>query len=281
MAEDYAADNTRKRSVFFVSDGTGITAETLGRSLLTQFEGVAFNQLLLPFVDTPEKAQAAVERIDLAARTDGVRPLVFSTLINKDVRDVIGRSQALLFDFIDTFTTPMENELGVSASHVTGRSHGMGSHDAYTARIGAVNYALSNDDGVNTRNYEVADVIVIGVSRCGKTPTCLYLALQYGIRAANYPITEDQFDGGGLPIALLPFRGKIFGLTIDPERLQQIRSERRPNTRYATLEQCRYEVAKVEEMYEKEDVRYLNTTTMSVEEIAASIMVQAGLRRHV
>lgn len=279
MIEDHIADH--KRSVFFVSDGTGITAETLGRSLLTQFENIVFVQTLLPFVDNPEKARVAVERIDRAARADRVRPIVFSTLIDKSVRDVIGRSQGLLIEFFDTFTGPLEKELGMAASHVTGRSHGMGSHEAYTARIGSVHYALNNDDGVSTRNYGLADVIIIGVSRCGKTPTCLYLALNYGINAANYPITEDDFEGGGLPIGLLPFREKLFGLTIDPERLQQIRSERRPNTRYATLEQCIFEVTTTEKMYEKEKIRYLNTTTMSIEEIAASIMVQAGLRRHI
>jgi len=268
-----------KRSVFFVSDGTGITAETLGRSLLTQFEGILFQKTRLPFVDNPEKARMAVERINLAAQGDSARPLVFSTLINREVRDIVARSNGLVIEFFDTFTGTLEAELGVGASRVTGRSHGIGSYDAYTARIGALNFALNNDDGATTRNYAMADVIVTGVSRCGKTPTSLYLALQYGIHAANYPITEEDLGTSRLPTALQPYRDKLFGLTIDPERLQQIRSERRPDSRYATLTQCRMEVAAVEEIYAREHVRFLNTTTMSVEEIAASIILQAGLKR--
>ncbi|MCK9532172.1 MAG: kinase/pyrophosphorylase [Gammaproteobacteria bacterium] len=268
-----------KRSVFFVSDGTGITAETLGRSLLTQFEGILFQKTRLPFVDNPEKARMAVERINLAAQGDSMRPLVFSTLINREVRDIVARSNGLVIEFFDTFTGTLEAELGVGASRVTGRSHGIGSYDAYTARIGALNFALNNDDGATTRNYAMADVIITGVSRCGKTPTSLYLALQYGIHAANYPITEEDLGTSRLPTALQPYRDKLFGLTIDPERLQQIRSERRPDSRYATLTQCRMEVAAVEEIYAREHVRFLNTTTMSVEEIAASIILQAGLKR--
>jgi regulator of PEP synthase PpsR (kinase-PPPase family) len=268
-----------KRSVFFVSDGTGITAETLGRSLLTQFEGIAFQKTRLPFVDNVEKASMAVERINLAEQADGCRPLVFSTLINREVRDIVARSNGLVFEFFDTFTGPLEKELGISPSRVAGRSHGMGSYDAYTARIGALNFALNNDDGATTRNYAMADVIITGVSRCGKTPTSLYLALQYGIHAANYPITEEDLDSSRLPQALQPYRDKLFGLTIDPERLQQIRSERRPDSRYATLAQCKLEVEAVEAIYAKEHVRFLNTTTMSVEEIAASIILQAGLKR--
>lgn len=270
-----------KRSVFFISDGTGITAETLGRSLLTQFEGIAFQKTRLPFVDNVEKAGMAVERINLAAKSDGCRPLVFSTLINREVRDIVSHSSALVIDFFTTFTGAMEAELGVSASQVAGRSHGMGSYDAYTARIGALNFALNNDDGATTRNYAMADVIITGVSRCGKTPTSLYLALQYGIHAANYPITEEDLDTPRLPAALQPYRDKLFGLTIDPERLQQIRSERRPDSRYAALSQCRMEVAAVEEIYAREHIRFLNTTTMSVEEIAASIILQAGLKRRI
>jgi regulator of PEP synthase PpsR (kinase-PPPase family) len=270
-----------KRSVFFISDGTGITAETLGRSLLTQFEGIAFHKTRLPFVDTPEKAQMAVERINVAAKSDGCKPLVFSTLTNLEVRNVVTRCQGLMIEFFETFTGALEQELGVKSSHVAGRSHGIGNQDAYTARIGALHYALANDDGATTRNYALADIIIIGVSRCGKTPTSLYLALQYGIHAANYPITEEDFESGHLPAALQPYREKLFGLTINPERLQQIRSERRPDSRYATLAQCKLEVSTVENLFRKEHIRFLNTTTVSIEEIAASILLQAGLKRRI
>ncbi len=267
------------RSVFFLSDHTGITAETLGRSLLTQFEGVEFKQTSWPFLDSEEKAQQAVSRINRAAREDGSRPLVFSTLVNPDVRKVIMTCQAAVFDFFDAFNDRLETELGQPAQHVSGRSHGMGDFAAYTARIDALNYSLANDDGVMTSNYPAADIILVGVSRSGKTPTCLYLALQFGILAANYPLTEEDLTKGLLPKQLDPYRDRLFGLTIDPDRLQQIRRERYPDSRYATMEQCRYELNAVETLYRREAVQFLNTTTMSIEEIAATIIQRTGIQR--
>ncbi|ACL74006.1 conserved hypothetical protein [Thioalkalivibrio sulfidiphilus HL-EbGr7] len=228
------------RSVFYVSDGTGITAETLGHTLLTQFDQVQFSPVNLPFVDSEEKLDAALLRISRAADQDGAPPLVFSTLIDRRLREALAsRCKGVVFDLFETYTSGLEQALGVSANHVAGRSHGMGNLHTYTRRINALNYALANDDGAVVRDYPMADVILMGVSRSGKTPTCLYLALQFGIQAANYPLTEDDFETGDLPGLLVPYRNKLFGLTVDPERLQQIRSERRPNSRYASAEQCR------------------------------------------
>lgn len=268
-----------QRSVFFLSDHTGITAETLGRSLLTQFEGVEFKQTSWPFLDTVEKAQQAVSRINRAAREDGDRPLVFSTLVNPDVRKVVLTCQAAVFDFFDAFNDRLEAELGMAAQHVTGRSHGQGDFAHYSARIDALNFSLANDDGVMTSNYPAADLILLGVSRSGKTPTSLYLALQFGILAANYPLTEEDLESGLLPKPLVPFRERLFGLTIDPERLQQIRSERYPDSRYATMRQCQFEINAVESLYRREAVPFLNTTTMSIEEIAATIIQRTGMKR--
>lgn len=267
------------RTVFFLSDRTGITAETLGRSLLTQFEKFHFRQINWPFLDTLDKAEEAVRRINRAAYEDGVRPLVFSTLVDPLVRKQIHKSRALVFDFFDTFTSPLEKELGVTASHVMGRSHGIGNYASYSARIDALNFALSNDDGITTASYPAADVILIGVSRSGKTPTCLYLALQSGILAANYPLADQDFESSKLPQILEPYRDKLFGLTIDPERLQQIRSERRPDSRYARIEQCAFEVQAVEKIFRQQRIPYLNTSFMSVEEIATTILHEAVLER--
>jgi len=268
-----------KRQVFFLSDRTGITAETLGHALLTQFEGVAFENINCPYLDSAEKVAAVVARIDAAAGLGGGRPLVFSTLVDPQQREMIGRSGGVLFDLFDAFIGPLESELGVRSSYAVGRSHGMGVYDRYKTRIDAVNFALAADDGVTTRNYSAADVILLGVSRSGKTPTCLYLALHYGIRAANYPLTEEDLGVRHLPAALEAYRGKLFGLTIDPERLQQIRSERRPNSRYATLAQCQLEVQRVEELYRKECIPFLDTSAVSIEEIATTIMHRAELTR--
>jgi len=268
-----------KRSVFFLSDRTGITAETLGHSLLTQFEGVEFQKTTLPFLDSIDKAHQAVARINQAAADDGVKPLLFSTLLNKSVREVIDTSEGLLFDFFDAFINPLEMELGLHSAHAVGRSHSMGVYSDYKARIDAVNFALGSDDGSTLRDYPDAEVILIGVSRSGKTPTSLYLALQYGIRAANYPITEDDLEHPFLPKVLQPYRERLFGLTIAPERLQQIRSERRPDSTYASLKQCRYEVRAAEAMFRAENIPFVDTSAVSIEEIATTLLHQTGLKR--
>lgn len=268
-----------KRSVFFLSDRTGITAETLGHSLLTQFEGVEFQRTTLPFLDSVERAQRAVERINRAAESDGAKPLLFSTLLNRKVREVIDTSEGLLFDFFDAFINPLEKELGLHSAHAAGRSHGMGVYSDYKARIDAVNFAMGSDDGNTLRDYPEAEVILIGVSRSGKTPTSLYLALQYGIRAANYPIIEEDLESPLLPRCLAPYRNKLFGLTIAPERLQQIRGERRPDSRYASIQQCRYEVRAAEAMYRAENIPFLDTSAVSIEEIATTLLQHTGLER--
>lgn len=268
-----------KRSVFFLSDRTGITAETLGHSLLTQFEGIQFESVNLPFLDTIEKAHRAVAQIDRAAAQDGVSPLLFSTLLNDEVRQIINSSKGLMHDFFDTFISPLEKELQVVSAHAIGRSHSIRTDSTYKRRIEAVNFALVNDDGSTRNNYEDADIILIGVSRSGKTPTCLYLALQYGIRAANYPLTEDDQDHHGLPPILQPHHKKLFGLTINPERLQNIRTERLPDSRYASFNQCRVEVQQVERLYRREKIPFLDTSLVSIEEITTTIIDMFGLER--
>ncbi len=273
----------RRRTVFFVSDSTAITAETLGQSLLTQFEHIPFDPVTLPFIDTLDKAAEAVLQIDTATKRKGIRPLVFSTLINPRIRDVMMESTGVFFDFIGTFLPLLEGELKTQSSHTVGRYHGMVNDTQYSIRIDAVNYALGHDDGISTKNFEEADVILVGVSRTGKTPTCIYLGLQFGIYAANYPVTEEDFTQQDKRIysLLSPYKKKIFGLTINPERLHKIRSERRPGSRYASLGQCRLEVAMCESFFISEDIPFLNITSMSIEEIAATIMHAHKLPRRV
>ena len=268
-----------KRTVFFVSDQTGVTAETMGHSLLTQFDGLEISAVTLPFISTVDKAEEAVMRIDAQAGKDGARPVVFSTLVNDDVREVVMRANCLYLDFFEAFLGPMEQELGQTSSHALGRAHGMTDVAAYTARINATNFALANDDGSANRDYDRADVILIGVSRSGKTPTCVYMALQYGIYAANYPLVDDDLETGRLPALLEPFRAKLFGLTIHPERLHQIRQERRPDSRYAAINQCNYEVRAAEKLFDRYGVPYLNTTDTSIEEIASRVLERKSIER--
>ncbi|HEY2037354.1 MAG TPA: pyruvate, water dikinase regulatory protein [Steroidobacteraceae bacterium] len=267
-----------RRTVFFVSDQTGVTAETLGHSLMTQFEGLQFRAVTLPFVSTLDKAEEAVLRIDRAAEEEGLRPIIFSTLVQDDLRDVVMRANGLFLDFFAAFVGPLERELNTRSTHRAGRAHGMADLGAYTARINATNFALANDDGTGA-DYEHADVILIGVSRSGKTPTCLYLALQYGVFAANYPLTEDDLESGRLPARLEPYRRKLYALTIKPERLQQIRNERRPQSRYASQQQVSYELRAAEALIARLRIPTLDTTECSIEEIAARILNTTGIER--
>jgi len=268
-----------RRTVFFVSDQTGVTAETMGHSLLTQFDAQAFRQVTLPFISTVDKAQEAVRRINATAEAEGVRPVIFSTLVQEDLREIIKRANGLFLDFFDAFLGPLEMELNLKSSRLTGRAHGMSDIAAYTTRINATNFALANDDGAVTRDYERADLILVGVSRTGKTPTCLYMALQYGIFAANFPFADEEFETGRLPASLVKHQRKLYGLTIAPERLQQIRNERRPNSNYSSPSQVDFEVRTAEAIFRRYDIPCINTTECSIEEIASRILDRTGVER--
>jgi len=272
---------SNKRTVFFISDRTGITVEMLGNSLLTQFDGIEFERTTLPFVDSIEKIDQTVEQIDLAAARDGRRPLVLSSIVDDSMSERLEKANALFLDFFHVFIAPLEEELGVRSAHAAGRSHGVANSSQYLARIEAVNYSLAHDDGQTTKELANAQVILVGVSRSGKTPTALYLALQFGVRAANFPLTPDDFADGNLPKSLHAFRNKLYGLTIKPERLHQIRSERRRGSIYASIPNCEYEVREAELLMRREGIPALDTTSRSIEEISTTIMQYAKLVRHI
>ncbi|MBB3188990.1 posphoenolpyruvate synthetase regulatory kinase/phosphorylase PpsR [Halomonas cerina] len=270
------------RTAFFISDGTGITAESLGRSLLAQFANVEIRMLTKPYVDTVDKARTLVAIIEATAVKDGEQPIIIDTIVDQAIRDVIRQAPGFQVDIFSTFLKPLEQELDTHSSYSVGRTHAIGSDDVYMDRIHSVHFALDNDDGARTHQYNQADIILVGVSRCGKTPTSLYLALQFGIRAANYPLTEDDLDENGilkLPRVLAAHRHKLFGLTIDPRRLAAIRHERRPNSRYSSLDQCMQEVQQAEALYRRMQVPYIDTTRFSVEEISTRMIAETGLTR--
>jgi regulator of PEP synthase PpsR (kinase-PPPase family) len=271
-----------RRSVFFISDRTGITAEMLGNSLLTQFEDFQFARQTIPFVDSPEKVAAVIEQVNATADAEGRPPIVFSSVVDEIASETIRReARALTLDLFQIFIAPLEAELAARSSHAAGRSHGIANSHEYFARMDAINFAQTHDDGAATRDLARAQVILVGVSRCGKTPTSLYLALQFGIRAANFPLTPDDFADRALPASVLPHRDRLFGLTINAERLHKIREERRPGSKYAALENCRYEVRECEQLMEREGIPMLDTTAKSIEEIATTISYRAKLRRQV
>jgi len=288
---------TQRRAAFFISDRTGITAEMLGHSLLTQFEAMGFTEITLPFIDSIDKAQDAVQRINRQAKKDGVRPVVISTLAKTEIAQVVGRANALFLDCFEMFIGPLERELGVHASHVVGLSHRVSGKENYSHRMEAVNFAVAHDDGQKPQDYDKADIILVGVSRSGKTPTCLYLAMQFGIRAANYPLTSIDFEKSRLPETVHTHRERLYGLTIKAERLHQIREERmqqfperplrdlrtdrRPDSNYATLENCEYELRKADALMRHEGIRRLDATSKSVEELATTIVQEAKLPRRI
>ncbi len=267
------------QTVFFVSDGTGITAETFGTSILAQFDSLRFRLRRIPFVDSLEKADQAANTIVTQGQEDGKRPIVFSTLVNAEILARIRKVPALHLDMFQTFVEPLERELGMKSSHTIGRFHHATDTDAYKDRIEAINFSLAHDDGQSVKNLQEADVILVGVSRSGKTPTSLYLAMQHGLKVANCPLIPEDFERNSLPSTILPFKSKLFGLTIDPDRLSQIRNERRPGSKYASLENCRMEVSSAEQLMKRESVNWLSTTTKSIEEIATTILTVLNIGR--
>jgi regulator of PEP synthase PpsR (kinase-PPPase family) len=263
--------STEIRIIFIVSDGTGITAENFSQSILAQFEA-SFKHVRIPFVDSVDKAHDAVSSINQAANKYGVQPIIFTTLVNAELNTIVSKANGLILDMFQTFVAPLETALGMKSTHAMNRLHHNADTEAYKNRIEAINYSLAHDDGQSNQNLAEADVILIGISRVGKTPTSLYLAMQYGLKAANYPLIPEDFERGQLPKDLLPFQPKLFGLMIDAERLSEIRNERRPGSNYAKLENCRYEINEATAMMKKQSIPWILTTSKSIEEIATTVL---------
>ncbi len=259
------------RTVYIVSDGTGITAEALARSILSQFN-LTYSRIYIPFVDTLKKAQKARMQIQAEFDKTSVPPIVFSTLVIQELVTEIRLARALHLDIIQPFVEPLAQELGINPKQKIGLSHQNMESKEYKLRMEAINFTLAHDDGISEQSMEEADVILIGISRSGKTPTSLYLAMQYGLKVANYPLIPEDFNRKVLPPSLQAQKQKLFGLTIQPERLSEVRNERRPNSHYASLENCRYEVAEAERMMLMNGIQFLSSTSKSIEEISTSIV---------
>ena len=268
------------RPVFIVSDGTAITAETLAHSVMTQFPDLVYDQQRIPFIDTPEKAHQVAKRIERTLNETGVRPLVFSTFVDPEIsKEFLKTAPGFQVELFRSFVGPMERELGMKSTHTVGATHKILNEERYNKRIAAIDYTLTHDDGQTNRGLDQAEVILVGVSRSGKTPTSLFLAMQFGIKVANYPLIPEDFDRGELPPALEPLRDKLFGLSIKPERLSEIRNERRPGSHYASIENCRKEIEEAEELMRRNGIEWLNSTTKSIEEIAATIIAKQHLEK--
>ncbi|MDY7025317.1 MAG: pyruvate, water dikinase regulatory protein [Pseudomonadota bacterium] len=269
------------REIYYISDGTGLTAESLGGSLLSQFGDTEFKHHTLSYVKNDADVAAAVHAINITASRTEKPPIVFMTLVELPHREAIKESDALVFDIFSMFMLPLTDAIGEEPDRSAGKNRKITSRPDYIRRIDAIHFALDNDDGAITRYYDKADIIITGVSRVGKTPTCIYLALQYGLFTANYPITDDDLDDLSIPMALREHRKKLFGLVIDPERLSAIRNERKPGSRYATLRQCESEVRGAMAMFQRFGIPWLDSTELSIEEISAKILQLTGIERKI
>lgn len=260
----------QQRTVFIVSDSTGTTAGALGK-LLEHFPNTEFTYSRLPFIDSLEKIESVCLSIEVATKANKAQPIVIMSLGDIALRNKLKETKAYHIDLFNTFIDPLGKELNEKPLTGSGIAHGAIGHD-YDERIDAINFSLNHDDGQTDANLDQADVILVGVSRCGKTPTSLYLAMQFGIKAANYPLIPEDFDRGALPASVLKHLDKIFGLSIQPERLHSVRSQRRPDSFYASLDNCRKEVATAEDMMRKHGITWADSTSRSVEELSAIIL---------
>ncbi len=266
----------QQRPVFYVSDGTGITAETLGNSVLTQFEG-AFSKTRRPFIETVDKAKAVVAEIRFQSQR-GLEPVVFVTIMSRDIRAIFDDCPGIVLDLVEASLDTLERRLGQEASRSLGKAHGIADSDVYRNRMAAVEFALEHDDGQSIKALGLADVILVGPSRVGKTPTGMYLAINYGVRAANYPLLDEDLGAQRLPESLRPLTHKLFGLVSSPRHLHHIRQERRPDSPYASLEQCTFELKAATTLFHAAGIGFIDTTTKSIEEIATIIL--AALKLH-
>jgi regulator of PEP synthase PpsR (kinase-PPPase family) len=263
------------RTVFYISDRTGLSSEHYGKTLLAQFPQQDYQSITIPFVDNRDKASIASKTIKNAYRISGKQPIVFSTLVEEDAQRIIKSTDACIINLFNAFLGPLEQAFGEDSSHLQGKyqgSKGISGNANYQKRLDAIDYSLSHDDGVRYDQYDEADVILVGVSRSGKTPTSLYLAMNFSLKVSNYPLTEEDLDKNKLPDYLLKHKKKLVALTIKVVPLSKIRRARRPNSAYSSLAVCEREVRISEIMFEHAKIPVFETTDTSIEEIASDVI---------
>ncbi|ELV8771761.1 kinase/pyrophosphorylase [Vibrio harveyi] len=271
--------NNQSRDVFYVSDGTAITCETLGHVVLGQFPFIP-NEKTFPFVENEDKVADVIKEIEISYQRDGVKPLVFFSIVVPEIREVLLKAPAYSYDVLESIVQKVQDDIQMAPQPKMQRSRSVSKDsDTYFDRIAAIEYTLAHDDGITLKGLEEADIILLGVSRSGKTPTSLYMAMQFGLRVVNYPFIAEDVK----MMRLLPefeiHRHKLFGLTINPERLNEIRENRLSGSEYASTEQCKLELDTVEALFRREAIPYINTSSLSVEEITTRILERAGMKR--
>ncbi|HSR72278.1 MAG TPA: pyruvate, water dikinase regulatory protein [Kiloniellales bacterium] len=254
-----------------VSDATGETINTVARACLVQFRGIEPVEHIWSLIRT----RGQMEKV-LAGIREAPGPVLFTLVNNVLHAQLIDGCRELgvpCIPVLDPVIHHLANWFGVQISGRPGLQHVL--DNEYFARMDAMNFALAHDDGQHSEDLDQADVVLVGVSRTSKTPTCIYLANR-GIKAANVPVVP----GVALPEGLLQARSPlVIGLTKDPAQLVQVRRNRlrmitkeRGETDYVDLESVRQEVAFARKLCAQHDWHIIDVTRRSIEETAATIM---------
>jgi len=262
------------KEIYYVSDSTGILATNLGQALICQFPEVNFHEEKFPFIKTEEEAQKTINYI--VKQSSGRFPIIFSTLMDPKIRDIFDHPQVEFFDVCGTFLERLEGALEAKALRVPGFSRQIDFIDMAN-RVEAINYTLNHDDGTKLSEYDEADVILVGVSRSGKTPVSVYLSTHMGLKSANYPLTERDLDSYSIPKSLRENKKKVVGLTTKPELLESIRQKRYPNSKYAKRSTCIHELQQAQQIFLRNQLPVIDTSGKSIEELATQISQEIGL----
>ncbi|MBU0482301.1 MAG: pyruvate, phosphate dikinase/phosphoenolpyruvate synthase regulator [Proteobacteria bacterium] len=266
----------KSKDIYYISDSTGIMITNLAQSMLCQFPEISFHEEKFPYVRSVKDAKKTLEYI--LAQSLGRRPIVFSTIMDQEVRNVFRSPEVEFFDVFDFLLEPLENCLEARALRVPGFSR-HGDNVTMARRVEAIHFCLDHDDGTRINEFDDADVILLGVSRSGKTPVSVYLATQFGLKAANFPLTVEYLSKLDLPDGVKRNRKRAVALTTTPEHLRGMREKRYPDSRYAKLSTCTEELTQAEQIFQREKIPIINSTGKSIEELATQVTQEIGLAK--
>lgn len=256
------------KDVYYVSGSTALLAEDVGKALLCQFQEISFNEEKIPFIKTRAAAEKAMKHI--LEQSGGVRPLVFCTIMDAGIKKILDSPEVEFFDVFGNVLDRLENCLETKALRVPGYSRNI-DDITLAKRVEAIHFSIEHDDGTRSREYDEAEVILLGVSRSGKTPVSVYLATHMGIKSANFPLTSEHLDSYELPPEIVRNRKKVVGLMTSPGLLHKIREQRYSGSTYAKLSTCATELNQAKEIYLRYGIQSLETDGKSIEETSVQV----------
>lgn len=268
----------KSKDVYFLSGSTGILAEDLGKALLCQFPEISFNEEKIPFIRTEEDAWKAREHI--LKRSSGRHPLVFSTIMNPELIGILDAPEIEFFNICDTYLNRLAELLEAEPLRESGFSRHL-DDTTMAKRVSAIQYCIAHDDGSLTRDYDEAEVILLGVSRSGKTPVSVYLATQMGIKTANYPLVCEDLNAYRLPMDIIRNKKRVVGLSTTPEILHHIREKRYKDSSYAKLATCVKELSQAHQIFLNYQIPVIMSDGRSIEETATQVAQTLAVNRTV